>query len=294
MKIKPLYIFTVFGGAQMISDTLRRRASFVLTSLGALEKGFYTPYNYLVSADWAVPAYPDVTAVVAQERAQMARFLTAINGCEQPFLDIQNDPSGPDWNSRFLSPLDAAALYTWVVEHKPKRIIEVGSGNTTHFMTRAIADHALETEISCIDPCPRVEIADLDVNFTRRALSLEDLPALTSLGADDILFIDSSHILQQGFDVDIILNRALPALQPGVVVHFHDIFLPYGYPAAWKAFRFNEQMALIPWLLSGILKVGFASHYVWRDMKTELQAICPQCPLDTPANGGSLWLRKTA
>ena len=87
-------------------------------------------------------------------------------------------------------------------------------------------------------------------------------------------------------------NRVFPALAPGVIVHVDDILLPYGYPQSWQPYRFNEQMALIGLTYSGFFETVFASHYVWRDMRRDLQAICRDFLLDTPDNGGTLWLRK--
>jgi hypothetical protein len=129
------------------------------------------------------------------------------------------------------------------------------------------------------------------VRFDARALDHDHIESIKTLEANDILFVDSSHILQPEFDVDIILNRILPELRRGVIVHFHDIFLPFPYPPSWTPYRFNEQNALIPWLLSQRLDPVFASHYIWRNMNPQLRAISRRFPLDTADNGGSLWTR---
>jgi predicted O-methyltransferase YrrM len=189
--------------------------------------------------------------------------------------------------------LDAAAIYTGIPAFKPKRVVEVGSGNSTVFMARAVADHRLPTEITCIDPQPRIDISALNVKFERRTLSLDDVELFAGFDPGDILFIDSSHIMQQDFDVDILFNRIFPVLKPGVIVHVHDIFLPYGYPKSWRPYRFNEQNALVGWLVSGFFDVVFPCQYVFRDMGSELQQRMTKFPEIASRNGGSMWMRRS-
>jgi predicted O-methyltransferase YrrM len=274
-----------------LKSSIFRRVNFVLTALGVRQKGFYTPYNYLPSIAHTSPPYPEVFDLIERSKPNYEQVLSIMAGHERLYLNTKIGSIIPNWNSSFLSPLDAACLYSFVAHFKPAKIIEIGSGNTTVFMSRAISDHGLTTKLTCIDPHPRIAIDALPVDFQRRTLSLADVSQLATLKAGDFLFVDSSHILQPDFDVDIILNRILPRLRPGVIVHFHDIFLPFSYPADWKHRRFNEQNGLISWLLSGLLEPIFASHYVWREMQGALDAICPGFPLNTPANGGSLWLK---
>jgi predicted O-methyltransferase YrrM len=268
------------------------RANFLLTALGIRKKGFFTPYNYLSTINGAIEPYSDIADLFNRHRGEFSDFLQEIGTNEDRFLASKQGKPAINWDSRFISRLDGASIYTAITRFKPRTVIEIGSGNSTFFLCRAIADFGLQTRVHCIDPAPRIDIAGLDVRITKRTLRSSDTELTDELQSDDILFVDSSHILQEGFDLDIILNRILPRLAPGVVVHFHDIFLPYPYPSHWADYRFNEQGALVGWLLSGRFAPIFASHYAWRDMKAELQAICPRFPLDTPSNGGSLWLRR--
>ena len=268
-----------------------RRANFLFTALGVRQKGFYTPYSYLSSLPANSPSYPEVFDLIERFRHRYEHMLGVMDAHEPYYLQTQSGDIVPNWTSSFLSPLDAACIYSFVAHFKPDRIIEIGSGNSTMFMSRAIADHGLNTKLQCIDPQPRIPIDRLPVEIVPRVLSIEDVSTIASLQAGDILFVDSSHILQPDFDVDIIINRILPRLRPGVILHFHDIFLPFPYPTEWQPYRFNEQNSLISWLLTGRLEPMFASHYIWREMKANLQAICKGFPLHTPANGGSLWLR---
>jgi Methyltransferase domain len=275
-------------------SSLRMRTNQLLSAVGVREKGFYTPYDYLDAVDWDTADYGQLRPKFTAAEDRFRRYLAGIDANTPFFAAIgADDASAPSWTSRFLSRLDAAAIYTAVTAFRPPRIVEIGCGNSTLFMARAVRDHGLPTRITCIDPAPRVPIGDLPVRFEQRLLSPADLPLFADLTAGDLVFVDSSHILQQGFDVDIILNRVLPVLAPGVLVHFHDIFLPYAYPPHWQALRFNEQCALMPWIICGALSLEFASHYVLRDMAAELRAVCADFPLWENASGGSLFLRKT-
>jgi predicted O-methyltransferase YrrM len=275
-------------------SNLRMRTNQLLSAVGVREKGFYTPYDYLDAVDWDTTDYAELRPRFASAETRFRTFLTWIDANEPRFLAMrEDDPSAPSWTSRFLSRLDAAAIYTFISAFRPPRVIEIGCGNSTLFMARAVQDLGLATRITCIDPAPRVPIDGLPVQFERRVLSADDVSVFADLVPGDLVFVDSSHILQQGFDVDIILNRVLPALRPGVFIHFHDIFLPYGYPAHWRDLRFNEQCALMPWIICGALEPEFASCYVLRDMGDDLRAVCKGFPLWRNASGGSLFLRKT-
>lgn len=270
----------------------RSRKNAILSALGLRSKGFFTQYDYLNSVSENTPVYTEVLDLMVAKQPSFREFINAISSNQNYFGAFGQGRPNPDWLSRWISPLDGAAIYTGITEFKPRRIVEVGSGNTTHFMVRAIVDHSMDTTVTCIDPSPRIDVSGLPVDLKRRVLSLDDLTLVKSLKENDILFIDSSHILQQGFDLDILLNRFLPALNPGVILHFHDIFLPYSYPEKWASFRFNEQNALIGWILSGYLDVLFSSHYVYSDMASDLQEATQAFPLVNGKSGGSIWLRK--
>jgi predicted O-methyltransferase YrrM len=275
------------------ANDLSRRANSILTIMGIRQKGFYTPYDYVSSITGNIPPYPAIAELFLRHRKQFQEFIDEIAAREQLLIDTASGFPQPDWNSAFISPLDGAVIYTGVATFAPKRIVEIGSGNSTYFMLRAIVDHKLDTLVTCIDPKPRIAINDLPVQFERRLLSCSDTSIFATFRPGDVLFVDSSHIMQQGYDVDIIMNHIFPILPSGTIVHLHDIFLPYAYPSNWSPFRFNEQQALIGWLVSGYFEPIFASYYAYRDMVASLEQATPRFPIVTEQNGGSLWLRKT-
>ena len=199
-------------------------------------------------------------------------------------------PPAPRWNQDWFPRLDAAAAYAMVRSTRPKRIVEVGSGHSTRFLARAVADGGLETEIIAIDPKPRATLAGLDIDWI--ATPVQRVAAFPALAANDILFIDSSHQLKPGSDVDFLLNAVLPLLAAGVRVHFHDIFLPDDYPAHWGWRRYNEQAAVAALIERNIFAVEFASHATVTRQPESLTGVLARLPLVPGAVESSLWLNK--
>lgn len=136
-------------------------------------------------------------------------------------------------NDYFTSP-DAEIAYVLIRLLHPTRIVEVGSGNSTHLFREAIIDGSLDTKLVSIDPSPRREVQSVANKVIGRRL--EDVPSSELqdvLQANDILFIDSSHEIRSGNDVFNLFLNVLPNLRSGVVIHIHDIFLPFEYPREW-------------------------------------------------------------
>ena len=176
---------------------------------------------------------------------------------------------------------------------RPRRIVEVGSGHSTRFFARAASDAACGTRITAIDPAPRATLAGLDIELLRvRVQQAGDAP-FAGLVQGDFLAIDSSHVLAPGSDVELLVHRVLPALPAGIRVHFHDIFLPDGYPGAWAWRRYNEQSAVAALLASGDYEIEFASAWLVSRRAGQLaRGVLSRLPLVAGAVESSLWLRK--
>jgi hypothetical protein len=199
-------------------------------------------------------------------------------------------PPSPRWDQDWFPRLDAAAAYAMVRSLRPRRIVEVGSGHSTRFLARAVADGGLDTRITAIDPQPRATIEKLPVEWLRSPV--QRVAAFPPLGENDILFIDSSHQLKPGSDVEFLLKAVLPMLPAGVRVHFHDIFIPDDYPAAWEWRHYNEQAAVASLIESNILQVDFASHALVSRSPEKIAGVLAQLPLIPGAIESSLWLTK--
>lgn len=198
-------------------------------------------------------------------------------------------PPAPRWTQDWFPRLDAAAAYAIVRATRPRRIVEVGSGHSTRFLARAVADECLATRITAIDPAPRASLEGLAVEWHEARVQDVKPEIFATLGRDDILFIDSSHQSKPGSDVAFLMTQALPRLERGVRVHFHDIFLPDDYPAGWAWRRYNEQPA-VAGLLAGDFRLEFSSHQALQS--GPLPAIVSRLPLPPGAFESSLWLRK--
>jgi hypothetical protein len=214
----------------------------------------------------------------------------------------------PCWGpQRFFSSMDAVALYGMLFEFRPQRFVEVGSGYSTKFARRAIHGHSLRTRITSIDPAPRAEIDKLCDSVIRRPLEELDLSVFDELEPGDFLFIDSSHRTFSNSDVTVAFMDVLPRLKAGVVVHFHDIFLPYDYLPEWADRYYSEQYLLAAYLLGGgaaKIKVLVPNAFIVQDR--DLAAICKPlleiAGIRRPCNansspygiaGGSFWLQVT-
>ena len=159
--------------------------------------------------------------------------------------------SRPRFDQQWFSGLDAAMAYHLVRDRRPGKIIEVGSGHSTRFLARAVQDGGLQTRLHSIDPHPRRDIDGLCDAVTRASVTGVSLEVFAELEPGDLLFVDGSHALLPGSDVDFLFTRVFPILAPGVLVHVHDVFLPFGYPRAWRRRAYTEQSVLAAMLGSG-------------------------------------------
>jgi hypothetical protein len=201
-------------------------------------------------------------------------------------------------NSTFLSG-DAEFWYQLIRRLKPKRIVEVGSGNSTLLAARAIKKNALESngwqcEHVCIEPYEMPWLDELDVKLIRDRVEKIDLDLFKQLEGNDILFIDSSHVIRPNGDVLHEILEILPILNVGVVVHFHDIFTPRNYLSSWLVddVRFwNEQYLLEAFLSQNDRwEVLGALNYLHHNHFERLNAVAPFLTGDREP--GSFYIRK--
>lgn len=261
----------------------RKRA--VAEALLGKRTGFFVQYGYMDSIK-PVPVYPDIARRCGE--ADVTAVLDVLAASDGMFA------SDPFWRvvTRHLGVLDAIIDYAVVRAFKPARLIEIGCGRSTQVLARAVRDNG-SGNIVCIDPVPRLDIGDLPITFHQRTLALDDDRLVGELDRDDVLFIDSSHILQPGTDVDIEFNLLLPALRPGVLVHVHDVFLPWGYPPEWSPRNWNEVCGLIPWISSGAFEIVCPSYFLLRERPAQLRGAMPTFfPSIADPVAGSFWMRK--
>jgi hypothetical protein len=261
------------------------------TLLGAKPQGFFIPHRH---ADRVVPcAYPTLDARCAARTEAFLDLLAEIEAWVPHLLTMRGPAPMPRFDQDWFPRLDAAAAYAIVRRAKPHRIVEVGSGHSTRFLARAIADGDLKTSLTCIDPAPRASLEALAVDWL--PFLLQDAPetCFAALRPGDLLFIDSSHVLMPGSDVDRLLNQILPLLAAGIIVHVHDIFLPDPYPEDWAWRGYNEQSAVAVMLQGEAYELLFASHYLVSRHGDRLSgSALAALPRHDSAFESSLWLRK--
>jgi predicted O-methyltransferase YrrM len=202
----------------------------------------------------------------------------------------------------FLNPSysfgDAIVLRAFILHYKPKRIIEVGSGYSSACMLDTISEARSGVQLICIDPHPELLLSLLrpvdreDVQIMASELQAVAHSTFEQLEDGDILFIDSTHVLKTGSDVVFALSEVLPRLNPGVIVHFHDAFYPFEYPASWisEGRSWNELYALRAFLTynSAFRVIFFNSMFAALRRGTAEKT----CPLFMRNPGGGLWLRR--
>ncbi|MHB9796763.1 class I SAM-dependent methyltransferase [Pseudomonas sp. MT3] len=205
-------------------------------------------------------------------------------------------PTAPNWLNGWLPGADALTLYGYTVMNKPKHYIEIGSGNSTKFVRKAIDDHQLSTEIISIDPSPRAEIDTICSKVIRLPLEELNPDYFSRLEAGDLFFIDNSHRSFQNSDVTVFFTEILPRLKPGVTVGIHDIYLPFDYPNEWSDRFYNEQYLLCCYLLGGMknlqIELPLVYLYYCTDSMQRLETLwSDERMTGVEKHGAAFWLR---
>lgn len=174
---------------------------------------------------------------------------------------------------------DSGALYSMLKIYRPRQYIEVGCGYST-----GIAAQVVEGEIVCIDPDPRAPVKGVaDVHIAKCVETLE----VSTFKDADVLFIDSSHRVDSG-DVPFLFDEVLPVLKPGALVHWHDIFLPWDYPEAWKPRMYTEQYMLRDFLEGNDdYETLWPGYQMYREHPGEMLEVFGRL-----AGSGSYWVQK--
>ena len=198
-------------------------------------------------------------------------------------------------NNTLFGGVDALVAYCMVRHFQPELVIEVGSGFSSLVLGEA-AEKNKGSSLICIEPFPRKFLRDgfptLQSLIEKKVQDIE-VEFFSQLKSGDILFIDSSHTVKMGGDVNYLFLEVLPRLRPGVIVHVHDIFLPFEYRRDWvlDECRFwTEQYLLQAFLaLNSEFEVLMANSYLKHYHEEDLKAAFPT--LDRWV-GGSFWMRR--
>ncbi|MAR79646.1 MAG: methyltransferase [Rhodospirillaceae bacterium] len=271
---------------------IKRKINEFLTLTGLRSKGIFIPHRYIKS--FKTRKYRYLEKFFNKYFHNMILNIQSITEYEDNLIDLSTtfEPE-PRWNQDWFPRLDAASTYFMIRKNKPKKIIEIGSGHSSRFLSKGIVDNKIKCDLVCIDPKPRANIKNLPF-INHIELKIQDLNIDNfSFDQIDILFIDSSHILMPGSDVDIIFNHIIPKLKIGALVHVHDIFLPDNYPNSWSWRNYNEQTLVATLLLSDRWSIEWASNYIKSYLYKEIEkTFLHRLPLLNNAFESSLWIKK--
>jgi hypothetical protein len=223
----------------------------------------------------------------------------------KPYFPEADFPTTKQKGRRYYTPNgwypyeDAVVLFCMMRHFRPARIIEVGSGFSSCVILDA-NERFFENQIQCtfIEPEPERFLQAISREDRERVnLLCQDVRSIEpehfqSLSRGDILLIDSSHVSKINSDVNYLLFHVLPLLQSGVLVHFHDIFYPFEYPAPWvyEGWSWNETYLLRAFLqYNQTFRICFFNSFWRRFHADEIQATIPRALNE---GGGSLWLQK--
>jgi hypothetical protein len=222
-----------------------------------------------------------------------------------PYIEEYTPPRTPTGNAAefylengWYESVDAETLYAMVRRSAPRRVIELGSGMSTLVIADARARGDVHgSEHLVYDPYARPELADsLATRATLQSVSASEIPltVFESLRAGDILFVDTTHTVKLGGDVNRIVLDVLPSLSPGVYVHFHDIFLPWDYPQEFlveRSFFWAEQYLLQAFLaFNRQFEILFGAHAIQRRFSEDLGRVVPSAHPEVRPS--AFWLRR--
>lgn len=199
--------------------------------------------------------------------------------------------------------VDAEVLYCMIRRTDPRRVVEIGAGNSTLLTAQALRVNAelsgkASAQLTVIEPFPPAWLRRSlgpNTRLISEPVQAVSMRVFEELERNDVLFIDSSHVLKIGSDVWFELLQVVPRLRPGVLVHFHDVFWPAEYPRGWvheQLWFWNEQYAL-----QAFLAFNETFEVVWAGSFMHLRhadTLCKQFASydQHTAWPGSLWIRR--
>jgi hypothetical protein len=279
------------------------RHGFERIGLQVVAKTFYSPIPDLASIPESVWERRDPLAGID---FQLERQLTVLEEELAPFIRGFDAPvhgraeRGTEYyfDNPSYGPVDAETLYAFVRRTKPERVVELGSGFSTLILSRAALANAKEgaaPHLTVCDPFPGVAGPETPGVTRFEAVAAQEVPIefFDELSSGDILVVDTTHVVRLGGDVNRIVLDVLPRLGPGILVHFHDIFLPWEYPRVWLE-RFGlfwtEQYLLQAFLsFNTRYEIVAALHALAREYPNRLARIYPSWREEV--SPGAFWIR---
>lgn len=245
--------------------------------------------------------YPNALPGIELDRTEMVRtwreLLPFLNRCPFP------DTPSPGFRYAFENPSyswgDGSILYAMLLKHRPRKVVEIGCGWSSACIIDTVEQElGGQCELTFIDPYPQLLwkfIGDKASHIRVFECGVQSAPleVFDKLEKDDILFIDSTHVLRTGSDVCFELFEGLPRCSPGVLVHLHDMFWPFEYPRSWAIDEnrsWNEVYAIRAFLTCNKdWEIVMFNDFLG---KFERALIDVTYPKFLRSIGGALWLRR--
>lgn len=247
------------------------------------------------------PAHPELFKIIESGREKYREILSRILPLKEQIWEIKDSKSEtsipePSWNNGYLPGLDIVSLYSLISIFKPSKYIEIGSGNSTKVAYKAKRDCCPDMDLISIDPLPRTDIEGLINNMINEPLEKTSLNLPDLLSENDILSIDGSHRLFPNSDSMVFFLEVLPYLRKGVIVHIHDIYLPYDYPQFMCDRYYSEQYCLAMYLLANPkrFEIMMPNYFISQDKELSelLSPVWNHKNLENAErHGGSFWMR---
>ena len=240
-------------------------------------------------------AFPGLALNLDRQLENLERIAPA--AAAQPWSERPQGRLRYGFDNPNFGPGEALLLWAMFSDLAPRRVIEIGAG----WSTRAILDVRDllldgSLDVTAIEPYASTVIPELmsepDVQVIQTAVQDTGVARFLTLEANDVLFVDSSHVVKFGSDVQFILNEVLPRLAAGVRVHFHDVMYPFEYPLEWvrQGRNWNEAYALRSFLtFNSAYAIDLFAAYLWAVVPDRASSLLPRA---VASPGSSLWLRR--
>jgi hypothetical protein len=302
---------TAFLASPALTAVARHRTAFPRFQALSDRLGFQLRATHYYEPTYSEAMLPEVTNVERRlpgldlnEAGQLdllarCRFADALSAV--PFEKPSRRRFG--YNNPMYGVGDAEMLYNIVRLAKPRKIIEIGCGESTLMARLAIdanraADPGYDCRQICIEPYEAGWLEQVGVSVIRERVETVDLSMFDQLEAGDILFIDSSHVIRPWGDVLFELQEIVPRAKPGVLIHVHDIFTPRDYPEAWLRRQrrlWNEQYLLESFLaFNRDYEIICAANWLKHNHFDAFAAACPMMRRVPAKEPGAFWFRRVA
>jgi hypothetical protein len=236
------------------------------------------------------------------EAAQLELLANCHFGQELMAIPLESPGEGQfGFDNRMYTFGDAEMLYNIIRLYKPRRILEIGCGQSTLAAQLAISanrreDSAYACEQVCVEPYEVTWLEGTGVRVIRQRIETLSLELIDELDAGDILFIDSSHVIRPRGDVLREFQEIIPRVRSGVMIHVHDVFSPRDYPEAWlrdERRLWNEQYLLESFLaFNPAYEIICAANWLKHHHGQALLGACPMLSIHPDHEPGAFWFRR--